>query len=210
MNAKHDHKPAQNPSPTLDADLENQAESGGLSDLGAGEIVSEGEILAEHETEIKSMQERINMLETENNDHREKMLRLAAEFENFRKRARRENEDSAKFGIERLLRDFLPVIDNLERALSHAQGDTSPLVEGIRMVAKQSLDVLAGYGVESFEALRQPFDPEKHEALGHSPSNDVPAGNVAEVIAKGYMLHSRLLRPARVIIAAAVTGNSDS
>ncbi|MBI5509626.1 MAG: nucleotide exchange factor GrpE [Deltaproteobacteria bacterium] len=134
---------------------------------------------------------------------REQFLRLAADFENYRKRAIRDMDDARKYGIERLLKDLLPLLDNLDRALAHAQGDKSPVIEGVRMVAKQAAEILAGYGVIGFVSLGEPFDPERHEAVGQMPTDQHPPGTVAEEMLRGYRLHDRLLRPAQVMVAAA-------
>ena len=112
-------------------------------------------------------------------------------------------EEARRFGAEKVLYDLLAVVDNLERALTHAEGDTSPMVEGVRMVTKQFLDVLAQHGVQGFDSLGQPFDPERHEAMGQAPAGDRAPGTILEEMLKGYFLHDRLLRPAQVIVAAA-------
>ena len=132
----------------------------------------------------------------------DQLLRLAADFENFRKRARREQEDLRKFGVENAVRAMLPVVDNLERALFHAKKD-DPVAQGVRMVAKQFQDVLGNFGVLGFDSVGQPFNPELHEAMGQQPAGDAEAGTVLEELERGYRIHDRLLRPAKVIVAAA-------
>ena len=130
------------------------------------------------------------------------LMRLAADFDNFRKRAQREKEEIRKYGIERLLRDILPVLDNLERAVAHSDGEESPIAQGVQMVVKQFIDTLQRYGIEPVESKSKPFDPELHEALSQAPSEDVEPGTVLEEVQKGYILNGRLLRPAKVIVAA--------
>lgn len=140
--------------------------------------------------------------ETEENEGlRSQLLRVAADFENYRKRADRQLEEVRRFGNEKLLRDLLPVMDNLERALQHAPEKNDPVLEGIRMVAKQFLDVLMSYGVKGFGSRGEPFDPERHEAMGKAPSKEHAPGTVVEEMCKGYFLHDRLLRAAQVTIA---------
>jgi len=141
---------------------------------------------------------------------RDRLLRLAADFENYRKRVAREAHEARRYGIEGLLRDLLPVIDNLDRALAHAEGEKNPVIDGIRLVGKQCLDVLANYGVKSFSSLGQPFDPERHEAVGQAPGGEMAPGTVLEEMAKGYFLHDRLLRPAHVIVAASPPEEEES
>lgn len=132
----------------------------------------------------------------------DQLLRLAADFDNYRKRTRRELDDARKFGIEGLLRDILPVLDNFERALAATEEDDShPLVAGIRMVMKQFRDVLQHYGVTGFDSLGEIFDPERHEALSQMPSAEHEAGTILNEHERGYMIHDRLLRAARVVVA---------
>ncbi len=140
---------------------------------------------------------------------REQLLRLAADFENFRKRSMREMQEARKFGSEKVLFGLLPVIDNLNRALAASDGDDSPIVQGLNMVMKQFADVLESFGVKGFDSLGQPFDPECHEAVGQAPGSDAPPGTIVEELLKGYHFYERLLRPAQVLVAAAVA-DSDS
>ena len=134
-------------------------------------------------------------------DTHERLLRTAAEFDNFRKRALKEKEDVQRFGIERLLKDFLPVMDNLERALDHAeQHDPRQVIDGVRLVQKLFETTLAKHGVVGFSAVGKPFDPGLHEALMQQDS-DEPAGTVVSEMARGYKLNDRLVRPAAVVVA---------
>ena len=135
----------------------------------------------------------------------DRFLRTAAEFENFKKRAQKEKEDATKFGIERLLKDFLPVMDNLERALDHAeQHALSQVIEGVRLVQKLFENALAKHGVVGFSAVGKPFDPSVHEALMQQES-DQPPGTVVSEMSRGYKLNDRLVRPAAVVVAKART-----
>ena len=142
-------------------------------------------------------------------DTHERLLRSAAEFDNFKKRALREKEDTQKFGSERLLKDFLPVMDNLERALDHAeQHDLKQVIEGVRLVQKLFETTLARHGVIGFSAVGKPFDPGFHEALMQQES-DQPPNTVVSEMARGYKLHDRLVRPAAVVVAKARGPASD-
>lgn len=132
---------------------------------------------------------------------KDQLLRLGADFENLRKRAAREADEARKFGVERFARDVLPVVDNLERALQHAKGG-DPVVDGVKMVAKQFVDILGQFGIKAIDAQGKPFDPEKHEALSQIPAPGVAAGTVVAEMQRGYMIHDRLLRAAQVAIAA--------
>jgi molecular chaperone GrpE len=151
-------------------------------------------MLEESMSRARETQERLK-------DTHERLLRVAAEFENFKKRATKEREDAQKFGIERLLRDFLPVADNLERALDHAEEhDLRQVIEGVKLVQKLLESALAKHGVVGFSALGQPFDPNVHEALMQQES-DAPAGTVVSEMSRGYKLNERLVRPAAVVVA---------
>ncbi|MFL5312169.1 MAG: nucleotide exchange factor GrpE [Myxococcales bacterium] len=141
-------------------------------------------------------------------DTHERLLRVAAEFDNFKKRAIKEREDAQKFGIERLLKDFLPVADNLERALDHAEEhDLRQVIEGVKLVQKLLDTTLARHGVTGFSALGQPFDPNLHEALMQQES-DAPAGTVVSEMSRGYKLNERLVRPAAVVVARPRSGGT--
>jgi molecular chaperone GrpE len=138
-------------------------------------------------------------------DTHERLLRVAAEFDNFKKRASKERDDAQKFGNERLLKDFLPVADNLERALDHAEEhDLRQVIEGVKLVQKLLESALAKHGVVGFSALGQPFDPNVHEALMQQES-EAPPGTVVSEMSRGYRLNERLVRPAAVVVARAKT-----
>lgn len=133
-------------------------------------------------------------------------LRNRAENENFRRRMQREKEELAKFANESILREILPVIDNLERAVSHAketEGDASTLVEGVEMTLSQFQGVLSKFNVSIVDAKGTPFDPACHEAMGQIERDDCDANTVVEVMQGGYMLNGRLLRPALVMVSKA-------
>jgi len=153
-------------------------------------------MLEESMSRARDTQERLK-------DTHERLLRVAAEFDNFKKRAVKEKDDVQKFGIERLLKDFLPVADNLERALDHAEEhDLRQVVEGVRLVQKLLDGTLAKHGVTSFSAVGQPFDPNLHEALMQQESEQAP-GTVVSEMSRGYKLNERLVRPAAVVVAKA-------
>src|SRR5947209_4089189 len=138
-------------------------------------------------------------------DTHERLLRTAAEFDNFKKRSQKEKDDAAKFGTERLLKDFLPVMDNLERALDHAeQHDLKQVIEGVKLVQKLFESTLTKHGVVGFSTVGKPFDPAVAEALMQQES-DEPPNTVVSEMARGYKLHERLVRPAAVVVAKART-----
>jgi len=133
-------------------------------------------------------------------------LRQRAELENFRKRSQREKEDLARFANENLLRDLLPVLDNLERALDHArkEGETGKgLLEGVQMTLSQFQKLLEKFGVSAVDAMGEPFNPAWHEAMGQLESTEHAPNTVIQEMQKGYVLNERLLRPALVLVAKA-------
>lgn len=136
----------------------------------------------------------------------DKYLRQAAEFDNYKRLAQRDQRDQIKFGNEQLLRELLPVIDNLERAIKAAhdsdQGASSALVQGVDLTMKQLSGSLAKFGVQAIETIGQAFDPTTHQAVAHVPSDNVPANHVVEEFQKGYRLHERMLRAAMVSVSS--------
>jgi molecular chaperone GrpE len=136
-------------------------------------------------------------------DTHERMVRAVADLDNYRKRAQKEKEEVSKFGIEKLLRDCLPVVDNLDRALEHARGSTDfeSLKKGLEMTRKLFGDALGKHGVKTFSAVGLPFDPRLHEAMQQVESDEVPPNQVLMELVRGYMLNDRLMRPALVCVA---------
>jgi molecular chaperone GrpE len=135
---------------------------------------------------------------------RDQLLRTAADFDNFRKRARKELIEAEQRGRDELLRDLLPVFDNLERAVQHAENATqvAAVVEGIRMVLRQFTDTLGKMSIQRVATIGAPFDPSVHEAIQHLESSEPPGTVIAEVQA-GYKSGERLVRPALVVVAKA-------
>ena len=133
-------------------------------------------------------------------------LRARADLENFRRRAQKDKEELAKFANENLLRELLPVVDNLRRAVEHAEeSDTGALLEGVNMTLEQFDKVLEKFGVEAVAAVGEPFDPDRHEAMGQLETDAHPPNTVVQEMQRGYTLNQRLLRPALVMIAKAPT-----
>jgi len=138
-------------------------------------------------------------------EHWDRLLRTAADFENFKKRAARERHETAQSTAAALLQKLLPVLDHFEMAQTAAQtardDKLASLQAGIAMIHQQFKGILAEAGLEEIDATGQPFDPTLHEAVSQLESNDVPEGHVLQQIRKGYKLHHRLLRPAAVVVA---------
>ncbi len=139
-------------------------------------------------------------------------LRQRADLENFRKRAQRDKEDTARFANEGILREMLPVLDNLERAIDHArQGESggNGLLEGVEMTVSQFQKALEKFGVKPVQTIGQVFDPAVHEAIGQVESAEQPANTVVQELQKGYLLNDRLLRPAMVLLAKAPAADQE-
>ena len=168
--------------------------------LEAGEDVAAR--LAALETELEKARQ-------EARQNHERWLRERAEMENLKKRAARERAETLKFANESLLRDLLPIVDNLERAVAHAEsgGDGQPLVEGVALILKSLRDLLERHGVTRIEAKGTPFDPAQHEAMAHVESAEHEPNSVIEEHQPGYRLQERLLRPALVSVAKAPDPN---
>ena len=183
------------------------AVDGDTTDRGSGEVVTEAMIKARHELEQVLDQTR---KEVEN--FREKWLRSAADLENYRKRAQREREETLRYGNEKLLRDFLPMLDDLERAIDmsvKAAGENATLMDGVRLVHKKFITQLEKHGVATFEAVGEAFDPTRHEAVQQS-HGEQPAGTVMTQLQRGFTLNERLLRPAMVVVSLGPESSSDS
>ena len=161
------------------------------------------------EAELTGLRQQIEAKQQEAKDNYDRFVRQVAESENLKKRLTREKDDAIRFANEAFVRDLLPVIDNLERAISHAQGESNgnPLVEGVEMVLKGLADVLNKHGVVQVSALGETFDPSKHEAMAQVESATQDPNTVVEEFHKGYLLRDRLLRPALVSVAKAPISN---
>src|SRR5215468_7079814 len=154
--------------------------------------------------ELQRLREALEAKTREAEEHRDRYLRGAAEFDNARKRAAREREEYTRYANESLLRELLPVLDNFDRALQAARGEreAAAVTAGIELIQREVLRVLEKFGVTPFVSVGQPFDPERHEAVASVPTTKVPEMTVLEETARGYQLHGRVLRPAMVSVAA--------
>lgn len=178
--------------PEIKVPEELQKELAGAEEEGS-------ELTVENDTLTSELEDALE--EARNNQ--ELYLRALAEMDNLRKRNQREKDDISKFGNENILREILPVIDNLERAVEHAtsQEDSTGLVEGVQMTLGQFSSVLQKFGVETLSSIGEIFDPAHHQAMGQIETTEVPVNHVAQEMQKGYLLNNRLLRPALVMVA---------
>jgi molecular chaperone GrpE len=153
---------------------------------------------------LKEMEEKVASLEKEVAESHDRMLRVAAEFENYKKRAAREMNDFKKYANENFLKAMLPVVDNLDRAIESSTNDkhaNSSVVEGVSMTLREILKVFEEFGVKPFESLGKTFDPSLHQAVMQEEADEYPENTVSKELQKGYMIHDRLLRPAMVVVS---------
>jgi len=157
------------------------------------------------EDEIDQLRNELSQALNDTKTHQEQYLRTLADMDNLRKRTQRDKEEMAKFANEYILREILPVIDNLERAVEHAEQAESNdgLFEGVQMTLTQFGQLLSKFGVEPVDAVGQLFDPAYHQAMGQMESEEYPINTVIQQMQKGYQLNQRLLRPAFVLLAKA-------
>jgi molecular chaperone GrpE len=165
--------------------------------MNADQVMIASLLKAKHE-----MQDALAQTQKEAKDMFDRLTRVSADFDNYKKRVSREKDEAIKFGNEKAFKEIIPVVDNLRRALAAASEADVTFVEGVKLVSKQLEDALARFGVVGFDSLGKPFDPVRHEAVGSRPDATVPAQHVCEEYQRGYMLHDRLLRPALVIVSA--------
>lgn len=160
----------------------------------------ESEVAAVGQTDESLLRE-LEMLRTRN----EQLMRIAADFENYKRRQEREREELSKFAGQQLITGLLPVLDNFERALQTepTPEDVGKFVEGVRMIHRQFLDVLTKAGVQPIEAIGSAFNPEFHEAIMSEENPEVPDETVIGEFQRGYVMHGRLLRPSVVKVSKA-------
>lgn len=173
-----------------------EAVEGDPSAAGNAQTVEAADTAASDEAD----EQEVAALRREIADLRDRSMRTLADFDNFRKRADRERQEVRRYALLEPLREFLPIVDNLERALS-AGGPAEDLKRGVELILRQMQDLLRRFGVREVPAEGQPFNPAVHEAVARAESDAVTQPTVAELLVRGYMLHDRLLRPAMVKVA---------
>ena len=164
---------------------------------GSGDDADIVELTAEAEADLA-------VLQAELDTAREQVLRTQAEMQNLHRRVERDIENAHKYGMEKLVSELLPVVDNLERSIAAIDGDSgdhSAIAEGVQLTLKSFQDVLVRFKVAAIDPQGEPFDPQLHQAMSIVPNPDVEPNTVIEVFQKGYTLHGRLVRPAMVVVA---------
>jgi molecular chaperone GrpE len=179
------------------------------SDAGIGEVPVAGESAGEAAVapERSAALAELKAQAAKAAEHWDRLLRVTADFDNYRKRAQREKQDAARFANEALLQKLLPALDSLDMALAAAETQGASgfeaLKTGIGLVHGQLKSALIEAGLEEIDATAKPFDPLVHEAVSQQESDQVPEGHVVQQLRKGYRLNERLLRPAMVVVAKA-------
>ena len=186
----------------------DEAEKGSEEVSASAEATEEGADSVGGETEVSvrepTVEERAADAESKYKEMQDRYLRLNAEFDNYKKRMMRENSDRLKYFNMELIKELLPSVDNLERAISHAGDENSDLenmIEGLQMVYKGMQEAFGKFGVSEIESIGKEFDPNCHQAVGMIESQEVPENHVAEECLKGYYLHDRIIRPTMVRVS---------
>lgn len=198
----------------------NEERQAAVETVEESEIAAESEALPDPDSEIpeavvsdadstESGDSALQAMQAERDALQDQLLRARAEFDNFRRRVARENEQLRTTAAQGLVRDLLPIVDNMERALSHVEDKTDGLALGIEMVMKQFTGVLAARGLEPIAAKGEPFNPHVHEALTHQPSAEYPADTVMEEFQRGYRLGDFVLRPSQVVVSSGPPAAAD-
>ena len=161
---------------------------------------------AEKSEDTEQLREQLEAVKQEANQEHDRVLRLSAEFENYKKRMNRQMDEFRKYANEALLKDLLSVVDNLERALNTSEKDAGAatqdtFIEGIEMTLNEVLKILSRYHVTPIDSLGKPFDPVFHEAVMQEASDEQPENTVINEFQKGYLIHERLLRPSMVVVS---------
>jgi molecular chaperone GrpE len=153
---------------------------------------------------VKEMEEKVETLEKEAAENHDRLLRMAAEFDNYKKRATREMNDFRKFANENFAKALLPVVDSMDLAIESSSNDkhvNNSMVEGVNMTLKEILKIFEQFGVKRFESIGNTFDPNLHQAVMQEETEKFPENTVSKELQKGFMIHDRLLRPAMVVVS---------
>lgn len=188
----------------------SEVERDGSEPQGEGEAKPQGSAAEGSAAAAPTAEDKLAEVQAEAAKVRDQLLRTAADFDNFRKRSRREADDAQRRGRETAIKDLLPVFDNLERASMHAETatDVKSLADGVRMVIRQFTDTLERMGIKRVPSVGRPFDPTVHEAIQQIESTEHPAGVVMAEVQPGYVLGDYLLRAAQVVVSKGTSAAS--
>ncbi len=202
-NKKKDHKDPKHPSPAVKVGEGFREKAPSDKEKAGGRSSTEKE--KREQTPLEKAHAELEAKAKDAAERHDQLLRLAAEFENYKKRVQKEKSDLIKFGNDSLLKAVLPILDNLERAIDHGKrmNKNGPLLQGVEIILRQFLTILERFGVKPVAAMGESFDPEKHEAVSQAESDQEPDRVISE-LEKGYLFHERLLRPAKVLVSKAL------
>lgn len=162
-------------------------------------------VASDEQVTVKALEDKIETVTKESQENYDRLLRVSAEFENYKKRSIRELADVQKYANQSLVKDLLPIIDSLELALKSARESSNItdgcLLDGVELTRKEILKVFEKNNIEQIAAVGKPFDPNFHEAVMREESDDYPENTVINEMQKGYLMHDRLIRPAMVVVA---------
>ena len=167
----------------------------------------------EAETVDEDLTARLQTAEQKAQENYDRLLRVSAEFDNYKKRTAREMQEVVKYANERMAKELLIVVDNLERAIEAACvgcADDDPLVKGIHLTLSEVLKILERHKIQPVKALGEPFDPNFHQAMMQEEVEDQPPNTVVREMQKGYVMHDRLLRPSMVVVSKAKADKADA
>lgn len=199
---------------TFETGSASSTEAKADEDAGASASVDTDADAAEASEEATELEgeDALAAAKQEAGEYYDRLLRLSAEFENYKKRASRELSDFRKFANEAIIKDLLGVIDNLERALTSAvdqEGSVGSIAEGVELTLKEILKILERNGVTVIAAEGETFDPTYHQAVMQQEAPDQPPNTVVQELQKGYLLHNRLLRPSMVAVSKAAASDEN-
>ena len=204
-----------------DSSVKNK-ETAESPDKTAKDVEQDGEVLnseaeklekSEDDRQSEDLAKELKSKEKEAQENYDRLLRVSAEFENYKKRASREMEEFRKFSNQSLIKEMLSVVDNLELAMNSTPADKTidkGLLEGLEMTHREILKVFDKFHVKPIKAQGQPFDPTFHEAVMQEVTDDFPENTVVNEMQKGYLIHDRLLRPSMVVVSKPKTTKNDT
>ena len=175
----------------------------------AGERHDEKNAAEDHQQDIEDLKNKLEEKEKEASDNYDKYLRSVAEFDNYKKRSAKDKAEIIKYSNENIIKDILPFMDSLDRALEHDTGDVQAFKNGIVLIQEQLLGCLRKHGVEKIDTAGQDFDPNFHEALMQMESDQHEDNKIVSEMEKGYLLNGRLLRPSRVCVCKKTKQEND-
>lgn len=174
-----------------------------MDEIKKDDIQEENETQITNDEEMALMQKELDDAKTKSEEAINKMMRLAAEFDNYKKRSAREHENIRKYASENIIKEMLPIVDNFERAIESANesNDFNSFLDGVRLILNQMVNLLGKEGVQQIKSVGEAFNPNIHEAVLHIASDEYPENIIVQELQKGYILNDRVIRPAMVAVS---------